>query len=308
MHIPDQREIVSPIPDQSEDPLTQKLVVVKRPPLQTSDVSVDQGEMNLPSAKEDRTQVSKQLSEELSEASIAETYLSPSQVSVDNEKGITPGKLPPINKRDAANAHMLQEQCRQLCLSVFFREHAPVRSLGFTSSISGEGKSFLALIAAGVLAKDSSGPVILLEFNWEHACLHEYLGIPFTPGLAECLRGECSESEIHHRVDRNLTIVPAGNGRQDAVKLLQQIRQRGLVQMFAPSNELLIVDLPSVLTTAYGTLAASLLEALIIVVRAGATTDRMVAETSTELNNLPVQGVILNQVESRIPRWIRQLL
>src|SRR5947209_8212789 len=47
-----------------------------------------------------------------------------------------------LKGRDRANARMLEKQCRQLCLSLFFREVEPIRSLGFTSSVDGEGKSF----------------------------------------------------------------------------------------------------------------------------------------------------------------------
>jgi Mrp family chromosome partitioning ATPase len=275
--------------EEAEESITQKVGAMKGSSLYTLDGSTVKAQMNLLSTKENRVQTTQQ-------------QMGIPIVETPHEK------LPPINKRDVANAQMLRVRCRQICLSVFFREHAPVSSLGFTSAISGEGKSFLALVAAGVLGNDSSGPVTLLEFNWDHPCLHEFFGIPSTPGLAEWLRGECSEGAIRHQVDHNLTIIPAGYGRQDEVKLLQKIRQKGLPEMFARSNELLIADLPAVLTTAYGSLAASLVESLVIVVRARATTDRMVAETCEELKALPVQGLILNQVESRIPRWIRQLL
>jgi Mrp family chromosome partitioning ATPase len=147
-----------------------------------------------------------------------------------------------------------------------------------------------------------------LECNWEHPGLCEDLGLPGTPGLAEWLRGECSEAAIRHQFDHNLTIIPAGNGSRDAVRLLKQLQQKGLLEMLCSSNELLVVDLPPVVTTAYGALAASLLESLVIVVRAGVTTDLMVAETRELLKDLPVYGIVLNQVESRIPHWIRQLL
>lgn len=212
-------------------------------------------------------------------------------------------------KRDVANSQIPQEQCRQLCLSVFFREHAPVRSLGFTSSISGEGKSFLALVSAEVLANDSSSPVTLMECDWEHPNLAEYFGFPVVPGLAEWLRNECSEEHIRHQVSPNLTIIPAGNKKQDAIKLLQQIRLRGgLVNTLASSNELLIVDLPAIATTGYGSLAASLVESLIVVVRAGVTPSLQIAETCRRLKDLHVEGIVLNQVKSRIPRWIQELL
>jgi len=78
--------------------------------------------------------------------------------------------------------------------------------------------------------------------------------------------------------------------------------------MLAHSGDLLIVDLPAIMTTAYGSLAASLVESLVVVVRAGVTPEAVIAETCMQLMDLPVQGVILNQLESRIPRWIRNLL
>src|SRR5215471_15157737 len=53
-----------------------------------------------------------------------------------------------IPKRDVSNVHVLTEQCRQIYLSTFFRENAAVRSLGFTSSLDGEGKSFLSIMTA----------------------------------------------------------------------------------------------------------------------------------------------------------------
>src|SRR5438874_6978702 len=146
-----------------------------------------------------------------------------------------------IEKRDIEQAQLFQEQCRRICLSVFFRERAPVHSLGFTSSIGGEGKSFLSLVASKVLANDSFHPVILVDCNWHHPSLHEAFGGPLKPGLAEWLRGECHELSIRYQVGRNLTFIPAGSGKQDAVKLLQQIRKKGLRNMLAHANDLFIV-------------------------------------------------------------------
>jgi protein-tyrosine kinase len=211
-------------------------------------------------------------------------------------------------QRRAVDAQVVQEQCRRLCLSVFLREHAPARSLGFTSSLGGEGKTFLAMVTASVLVDDSYKPVTLLECNWEHPCLHEHFGFAQTPGLAEWLRGESDKASILHQIRPNLTVIPAGNGRQDAMRLLQYIRQQGLSDLLALSSELLVVDLPAIAPAAYGLLAASLVESLVVVVHAGVTSDILVAETCMQIKNLPVEGVILNQIESRIPRWLRDAL
>ena len=211
-------------------------------------------------------------------------------------------------ERDAMNARMAQDRCRKVCCSLFFREQAPVRSLGFTSSIRGEGKSFLSMITAEMLAQDSSEPVTLLECNWDHACFSDHFGFAPAPGLAEWLRGECAEEDIRHKVASNLTVIPAGNARRQNVKLLQKIRQKGLHHLFAQSSELLVVDLPAMAISGDGVLAATLVESLIMVVRVGVTPDDLIAATCQQLKDLPVQGLLLNQVKSNIPRWLRQIL
>jgi MinD-like ATPase involved in chromosome partitioning or flagellar assembly len=183
-----------------------------------------------------------------------------------------------------------------------------VRSVGFTSTIGGEGKSLLASTTATALAHDSEQAVVLMECNWEHPTLHDYFGIPATPGLAEWLRGECGEGDIRSRAGHNLAVIPAGNGQRDAVRLAHRLRHHGLTDKLVTPHERVILDLPAIATTVYGSLAASLVETLIVVVRAGVTSENLIAETCTRLHGLPVHGLLLNQVESRIPHWLRQLL
>jgi protein-tyrosine kinase len=219
-----------------------------------------------------------------------------------------PTNVPSLVKRDAATTHTFQDRYSQLAFSIFFEENTSVRSLGFTSAINGEGKSFLATALARILANDSGSAVTLLECNWENPGVHKYYGLPATPGVAEWLRRECREEDVRYRIDQNLTVIPAGDGRKDAVRLLQHMRAQGILKLFAPNNGLLIVDLPPVVTTAYGRVAASLLDAVIVVVRAGVTPNTLVEEACTMLKDLPVHGVVLNQISSKIPRWLRRIM
>lgn len=218
--------------------------------------------------------------------------------------------LPPkrLSQRDETTLHLVHEQARKLSLSLFFREQSPVRSLGFTSAVGGEGKSFMALMTASMLAQDSTEPVILVETNWDHPTLHEQLGLPETPGLAEWLRGECDESFVRHQVSANLSVIAAGDARNDAVKLLRLLRDRSAVDMISSTRALYIFDLPPIVTCSYGRLAASVVESVIIVVRAGVTPEGMVTEACAQLKDLPVEGIMLNQVSSRIPKWLQRIL
>src|SRR6266576_1385505 len=59
-----------------------------------------------------------------------------------------------LSGSQVAEADRLRVQCGRLCASLFFDERTAVRSLGFTSAIDGEGKSFLARLAALVMARD----------------------------------------------------------------------------------------------------------------------------------------------------------
>lgn len=213
-----------------------------------------------------------------------------------------------LRKRDQGNAHLLRDRCQKLCLSIFYREQAPVRTLGFTSALAGEGKTFLAMMVATVLAGDSGVPVTLLECNWEHPSLHEHFDLPRTPGLAEWLRGEAVAAQVRHQVGDNLFVVPAGDGRYEAVQLLRMVRERAALARLAGQDGFLVADLPPVTAAAYGAMAASLMDAVILVVHAGVTPDPYIQEAVGQLSSVRIEGVVLNQIESRVPGWLRQLL
>lgn len=242
-----------------------------------------------------------------------EKPVTPKQLSARPTKAPAPRPLSKREmaeqRREIANLHMLKERCRQLCLSLFFRRDTAVSSIGFTSSIPGEGKSYLASMTALALAQDIHVPVTLVECNWEHPSLHEVFECAPAPGLAEWLRGECDEHEMRRHITQNLTVIPAGRGSQDAVRLLQQMRKDDLKSLFSALGEqYFILDLPPVVSTGYGALAASLADTLFMVVRTGVTTDRMIAETCEQLKDASLQGIIMNQEQSHIPNWIRQLM
>jgi Mrp family chromosome partitioning ATPase len=240
------------------------------------------------------------------------TPLPPSLTTVPKE---TAGKKPQrpapalrLSGSQALEARRLRMQYRQLCISMFLDERTAVRSLGFTSAIDGEGKSFLAVLAAEVMATDNNTPVTLLECNWEHPCFNDIFGLAQGPGLAEWLRGESDLEAIRQPVSSNLTVIRPGDGERDIVTLLQRFRRGGVLNVLDRPGEVLIVDLPSIVTAAYGPLAASLTEAIILVVYMGVTPDSSVAEASSRLKDLPVRGVILNQIKGHLPRWLGGIL
>jgi Mrp family chromosome partitioning ATPase len=214
----------------------------------------------------------------------------------------------PSTKQPRELAQALRTRCKQLSVSLFFQSETAVRSLGFTSAIAGEGKTFLARLTAEAMAEDSSAPVTLLECNWENPMLSSAYNVPPAPGLSEWLCGQCPLEAIRRQVARNLTVIPAGNSTYNATQLLRILQQRGVHSVLANPNEVLIIDLPTTVTTAYGPLAARLADSLILVVRMGVTPESLVVEACHYLKDSHVHGIIFNQVTSRIPRWLQRIL
>jgi len=213
-----------------------------------------------------------------------------------------------LSERDSGRVAQLQAEFLHVCLPLFFAEQAPIHSLGLTSAIAGEGKTLVAWLVSHALAARSKRPVVLVECDWERAALSRDLGLPASPGLAEWLSGITNRTEIRYQCLPNLTVVPAGLGGADAMTALALLQRSELYDRLADPNELMILDLPSVLGSYYGVLAARLAESLLMVVRAGSTPSPFVTRACAELKHLRVEGLILNQVETRIPGWLRSLL
>lgn len=213
----------------------------------------------------------------------------------------------PEAQRLNPGAARLRQQCLKLAHTLFAGA-SQARSLGFISAVAGEGKTFLARETAAALASQANQPVVLVDCNWEHPTLHELYELAEGPGLAEWARGECDLAAIRHLVAPNLTIITAGRADNDGVSLASRLAAHGINSVLTEATEVLIADLPPVLDSAYGAQLAQELDAVALVVRAGATWDSFVAEACHELENAQVAGIILNAAKSRIPRWLQRLL
>lgn len=217
-------------------------------------------------------------------------------------------KSRPLSERESGSIARLQSEFLHLSLPLFFAEQDPVRALGITSAVAGEGKTLAALLVSHALATSSRRPVVLVECDWQRSTLSRNLDIPASPGFAEWLRGSTDRTEIRHQVLPNLTVVPAGLGGADAMTALAEVRRPDLIERLGDPDELIILDLPSVLSSYHGTIAARLAEALLLVVRAGSTPASFVTRACDELKQMRVEGIILNQVTTHVPRWLQSLL
>jgi protein-tyrosine kinase len=82
------------------------------------------------------------------------------------------------------------EQFRRLRSHVYqARYEAPLKTILIASGMPSEGKSFIAANLAISLARNSIHNILLIDGDLRRPTLHDLLGAPNSPGLADYLDG-----------------------------------------------------------------------------------------------------------------------
>jgi capsular exopolysaccharide synthesis family protein len=122
-----------------------------------------------------------------------------------------------------------------------------LQSILFTSSLSGEGKSFVSLNMGASLAMMDKKTVIL-EFDLRKPMLKTKLQIKNTKGISNYLIGQAELDEIVFPVDEqpNLSIVTSGPIPPNPVELMVNGRLRELFAGLREKFDYIIVDAPPI--------------------------------------------------------------
>ncbi len=203
----------------------------------------------------------------------------------------------------AGPAALAPEVYRQAYVGLTLPPGARTAVIGVTSAIRGEGRTTVALGLARTLATDLETAVTLVEADFERPALAVHFELAPAPGLCEVLRGECLLGETVLPVADRLSVVTAGAVGPDAARLLRRLADGDPFHADAGLPGIVVLDLPPLLDQGYGSLAAGVADALVLVVRAGVTPDYVAREAIARLEGRPPQGVILNGFRTALPRW-----
>ena len=191
------------------------------------------------------------------------------------------------------------EQFRTLRSRLYqLRNNQTIRTLLITSSIPGEGKTFVANNLAQAIVRQPDRRVLLIDADLRCSRLHVPLGAPTAPGLTDYLRGEVDEMAIIQQgQEGNLCFIPGGNEVTNPSELLLNGRLKKLLTRITPVFDWVILDSPPCLPVADSTLLADHCDAVVMVVRAGSTPSETAQRACQELQGKNVAGVVLNSVE-----------
>lgn len=190
------------------------------------------------------------------------------------------------------------EQFRTLRSRLYqLRSQRPLRTLLVTSSMAGEGKTFVTGNLVRSIVRQTERRVLVIDGDLRRPRLHMVFGAPTAPGLSDYLRGSADESSIIQCGGTgNLCLISSGSKVSDPSELLSNGRLKTLLERLAPIFDWIIIDSPPCLPVADAGVIAHWCDGLLLVVRAGFTPSAVIAKSRQELKGRNVVGVVLNAV------------
>jgi polysaccharide biosynthesis transport protein len=174
-----------------------------------------------------------------------------------------------------------------------------LRTLLMTSATASEGKSTTAGHLAFAHAEQRKR-TLLIDCDLRRPSQHKLFGLPLGAGLSNVLNGETGWRDVLIRPANNefLDIITAGPPSRRAADMIGQLLGPVMEEM-ARDYDLVILDAPPLLGFAESLQMASSADGVIVVTRAGETSQKAVAAALTTLSHLRanVLGLVLNQVK-----------
>ncbi len=197
----------------------------------------------------------------------------------------------------------IAEQFRRMRTSLgYVGGNAGKKKILVTSSLSGEGKSFVAANLALSLALTDK-KVVLLELDLANPSLSNKLDVSYEEGVSSYLQGECEPEQIIKRttLSDNLFYVPAGPLPDNPSELLMSERLKELLAYLDLAFDIIIIDSApaSLLSDAY--VLSPLCDVTLYVVKHKFTPKSYLErlDEENEVNPLHNLRIVFNGIQSR---------
>jgi receptor protein-tyrosine kinase len=168
-----------------------------------------------------------------------------------------------------------------------------------TSSVAGEGKTYVSVNLAMSLAMELDTHVLLVDADASRPAVLERLGLPPSKGLLDLLVEPSLQFDsvvLSTNVER-LSILPTGSPQAQSTELLASDAMHRLVDRLTMHDPRLLVvfDSPPLLGASESRVLAAQMGQVILVVAADDTPQGTVAEALATVENCPVVLTLLNR-------------
>lgn len=174
----------------------------------------------------------------------------------------------------------------------------PPKSITVTSSIGGEGKTFLTANIAISIA-DEGKKVLIIDGDMRRPDIHNQFNLSNNVGLTSFLVGEIDVKNIQMAsgID-GLTVIPSGPIPPDPARLVESKKMYQLVKDMEGIYDLVIIDTPPVLAADDAINFGGWTDGAIIIIESGKASRRHFPEVIELLKkaNVNIIGAVLNKV------------
>ncbi|HEY0796068.1 MAG TPA: polysaccharide biosynthesis tyrosine autokinase [Acidisarcina sp.] len=181
-----------------------------------------------------------------------------------------------------------------------------LKTIMITSSFEGEGKSTIASNTAVVLAQNGAR-VLLVDADLRRGTIHDFFGMERKNGLSMVLSGQAGESAYYNPVTElpNLTVLPCGPQSPNPGALLSSRTLVDTVEQWRRDYDYVIIDSAPILPVADSLYLPSIIDAVVLVVRAGLTRKKALQRTRMLLMRVHarIAGIVVNDIDLRIENF-----
>jgi tyrosine-protein kinase Etk/Wzc len=198
---------------------------------------------------------------------------------------------------------VIAEEFRKIRVSLLaLGINAQHKKILVTSSISGEGKSFIAANLATSISLTGK-KVVLVDLDLHNPGLGKFFDIEQQQGVCDYLKGT---EEIHSIIynipkNNNLFYISSGNLSQDASELLENGKVQNLINQLDADFDVVIIDTAPVVLITDAYLLSSLCDATLFVIRHQFTPKMLIKRIDDNIIINPIKnpGIIFNGVKKR---------
>ena len=190
-------------------------------------------------------------------------------------------------------------------LSRASNENRAPQTVLVTSAGPGEGKSMTASNLGTVLAC-MGWRVLLIDADLRRPVLHRVFEVNRLKGLSAVFNNEMTiEEAIVETSIPKLKILPAGPTSPNPVVILSSIKIKEIFAQLREDYDFILIDSAPLLGLADGMALANLVDAVLLVIKAGSTPSKPVEMAVRQLQgaNVNLQGVVLNNVNLSRDRY-----
>jgi capsular exopolysaccharide synthesis family protein len=196
---------------------------------------------------------------------------------------------------------LISEAFRSIRANLDFISNTPgAKLIAVTSTISGEGKTFVSINLGGIIAF-SEKKVILIDLDMRKPKIHQGFDAPNDRGMSTLLIGKDTiEDCVQHRHLPNLDFITAGPIPPNPSELIISKKMEEVIDELKSKYDVVVVDNPPVGLVTDGIRLISMADYPIYILKANYSKKNFILniEKLVNENNVTKLGIILNNVEN----------